>query len=226
VGVCGAGMTGGGDKRAVARELAARALSDGEPLRWFEELYSRGETAVPWADLQPNPVLVRELDALAVAGLRTLVVGCGYGDDAAFVAESGAVVTAFDIAPSAVERAQERFPDLGITWAVRDATAPPSEWVHAFDLVVEIFTLQVLPIAEREIAARALGSCVAPGGRLFVYCRGRDDDDPEGTMPWPLTPDELLELDVDGLQVERFEDFLDDEDPPVRRFLVVLRSDR
>ena len=214
------------EQRAAARSLAAQALSDGEPLRWFEELYAaadRGEVVVPWAELAPNPVLERELDNLAVDGLRTLVVGCGYGDDAAFLARAGARVTAFDVSPSAVERCRERFPDLDVTWVVADAVSPPADWLTSYDLVVEIFTLQVLPPAEREAAGFALGRCVAPDGRLLVYCRGREPEDPPGAMPWPLTTDEVHGLAVDGLTVERFEDFLDDEDPPVRRLLAVLR---
>jgi len=100
---------------------------------------------------------------------------------------------------------------------------PSREWETAYDLVVEIFTLQVLPPAEREAAGFALGRCVAPGGRLFVYCRAREPEDPAGSMPWPLTTVEVMALAVDGLVVERFEDFLDDEEPPVRRLLAMLR---
>jgi SAM-dependent methyltransferase len=214
------------EDRAAARALAARALADGEPLRWFEELYAaadRGEAIVPWAGLRPNPVLERELENLAVNGLRTLVVGCGYGDDAAFLARAGARVTAFDVSSSALARCRERFPDLDITWMAADAVTPPAGWQSAYDLVVEIFTLQVLPPAEREAAGFALGRCVAPGGRLFVYCRGREPEDPPGSMPWPLMTDEVHALATDGLVVERFEDFLDDEEPPVRRLLAVLR---
>jgi SAM-dependent methyltransferase len=214
------------EQRVAARSLAAQAVSDGEPLRWFEELYAaadRGEVVVPWAELAPNPMLQRELDNLAVDGLRTLVVGCGYGDDAAFLARAGAQVTAFDVSPSAVVRCRERFPDLDVTWVVADAVQPPREWVSAYDLVVEIFTLQVLPPPEREAAGFALGRCVAPGGRMLVYCRAREPEEPEGSMPWPLTTDEVHALAVDGLDVERFEDFLDDEQPPVRRLLAVLR---
>jgi SAM-dependent methyltransferase len=214
------------DERATARGLAARAVDVGQPLRWFEELYAAadaGDAVVPWADLAPNPVLVRDVDALDVAGLRTLVVGCGYGDDAAFLAAAGARVTAFDIAPSAVARCRDRYAAQEIRWEVASATEPPAEWTAQFDLVVEIFTLQVLPPAERAVAGAALARCVAPGGRLFVYCRGREPEDPPGTMPWPLTADEVLGLAGDGLRVERFEDFLDAEDPPVRRFLALLR---
>lgn len=214
------------EERAAARALAARAVEDGQPLRWFEELYAaadRGDAVVPWAELAPNPVLQRELDTLSVDGLRVLVVGCGYGDDAAFLVAAGARVTAFDVSPSAVARCRDRFGDLGIDWAVADALTPRSEWQSSYDLVVEIFTLQVLPPAEREAAGFALGRCVGPDGRLLVYCRGREPDDPPGSMPWPLTTEEVHALAVDGLAVERFEDFYDDEDPPVRRLLAVLR---
>jgi SAM-dependent methyltransferase len=217
------------DKRAVARELAARAVADGEPLRWFEELYdraARGETEVPWADLRPNPLLVKELPGLNVGGSRTLVVGCGYGDDAALLAAAGASVTAFDIAPAAVARCRERYPELPITWTTGDALEPDAAWRRAFDLVVEIFTLQVLPPVQRKLAGKALGGCVAVGGRLLVLCRGRDVDEPEGAMPWPLTLPEVRALAVDGLELERLDDFLDDEEPPVRRLLAVLRRNR
>jgi SAM-dependent methyltransferase len=219
-------VSGVPDSRVVARALAAQAVAAGRPLRWFEELYAaagRGETVVPWADLAPNPVLVRELDGLRVAGLRALVVGCGYGDDAALLARAGARVTAFDIAPSAVARSSDRFPDLDIRWAVADALAPPPAWRGAFDLVLEIYTLQVLPEPERVLAGEALGRCVAAGGRLLVLCRGREPEEPPGSMPWPLTADEVIALAREGLEIERFEDFLDAEQPPVRRLLSVLR---
>lgn len=214
------------DQRAPARALAARAVEDGQPVRWFEELYAaadRGEVVVPWAELAPNPVLERELGNLAAHGLRTLVVGCGYGDDAAFLAAAGARVTAFDVSPSAVARCRDRFADLGIDWVVADALALPRDWQSSYDLVVEIFTLQVLPPAEREAAGFALGRCVTPDGRLFVYCRAREPEDPAGSMPWPLTTDEVHALAIDGLAMERFEDFYDAEEPPVRRLLAVLR---
>jgi len=214
------------DPRAKARELAAQAVQDGEPTRWFEELYAlaeRGDAAVPWADLEPNPVLRRVLPSLAVDGARTLVVGCGYGDDAVLLLAAGARVTAFDIADTAVARCRQRFPDAPVDWCVADALAPPEGWARAFDLVVEINTLQVLPPPERARAGQALGTCVAPGGALLVIARGREPADPAGAMPWPLTVAEVEALAVDGLVLERLDDLLDAEDPPVRRLVAVLR---
>jgi hypothetical protein len=64
---------------------------------------------------------------------------------------------------------------------------------------------------------------VAAGGELLVIARGREPSDPPGTMPWPLVRDELAAFGRAGLEETRFEDFLDAESPPVRRFRVHYR---
>jgi hypothetical protein len=63
-----------------------------------------------------------------------------------------------------------------------------------------------------------LRTVVAPAGTLLVVARGRDDGEHPGTMPWPLTRHEVEAMEGDELALRSFEDFLDDEDPPVRRF--------
>ena len=108
------------NRRQTARRLAQSAVERGEPLAWFEELYSRADSAdvsvVPWADLEPNPNLVQWLDreALEGAGRRALVVGCGLGDDAEELDRRGFAVTAFDISASAIELAMRRFPSTRV----------------------------------------------------------------------------------------------------------------
>ena len=52
--------------------------------------------------------LYDRLLAQEIRGLRTLVVGSGYGDDAIRLALGGAAVTAFDLCPGAVEIAKQR----------------------------------------------------------------------------------------------------------------------
>src|SRR4051794_30554994 len=105
------------DKRAQARRLAG----DGTSTAWFEELYAQaedGSAVIPWADLTPNPLLTGWARREHPTGPgRAAVVGCGYGDDAEYVAGLGFDVTAFDISPTAVERARRRFPDSKVTYA-------------------------------------------------------------------------------------------------------------
>lgn len=211
------------DRRA-ARQLAQRAAADGEPLRWFEQLYAAAEAGtatVPWADLAVNPHLAawKLLDPATMR--RVLVVGCGYGDDAEWLAQRGCDVTAFDIAGSAVRKCRERFPASGVRYQVANLLDPPRAWTEApFDLVVEAYTVQVLPPASAERAAAVRMLAALTGKTLLVIARGRGAGDDPGAMPWPLQPAELGPLRDLGLRRILFEDYLDDEDPPVRRLRV------
>src|SRR4051812_7546002 len=115
--------------RTRAVQLATEAAATGNPLDWFEQLYAEAADPedVPWAELAPNTWLVRQPELQTGAG-RALVVGCGYGDDAAWLASRGWSVTAFDIAASAVHAASERFADTGIEFVSADLLALPDEW--------------------------------------------------------------------------------------------------
>ena len=99
-----------------------------------------------------------------------------------------------------------------------DLLAPPAHYAGRFDLIVECYPLQVLPAPVRAHAVAALRRLLAPGGTLLVIARGREPDEPEGAMPWPLTRAEIEAIGGDGLTLRRFEDFHDDERPRVRRF--------
>ncbi|WP_203974541.1 class I SAM-dependent methyltransferase [Planotetraspora silvatica] len=211
------------DTRAYARRLAAQYVERGDPTGWFEPLYAaagRGEAVVPWADLEPNPHLVTWTGsrALSGAGRTALVVGCGLGDDAEHLAGMGFEVTAFDVAPSAIEGARGRFPGSPVHYVAADLLATPDEWRAGFDLVVEIYTLQVLTGEARERAVARVSSLVAPGGTLLVIARARLDREPAGEMPWPLTRDEIESFAGHGLDAAEITDFHDDEDPPRRRW--------
>jgi SAM-dependent methyltransferase len=215
------------DARDRARELAQRYLAAGDPTGWFEPLYAeglRGEAEIPWAGRGPNPHLVEWLDAHPVGpGARALVVGCGLGDDAERLAADGAQTTAFDVSPTAIQWARRRFPESRVAYVVADLFRPPAEWRRAFDFVFEAYTFQALPETVRPAAMRSAAEFVGPGGRLLVVCRGRDAAEPPGQLPWPLTRAELGALEQSGLAIESFEDFVEDGDPPIRRFRAVCR---
>ncbi|HEX4010436.1 MAG TPA: class I SAM-dependent methyltransferase [Solirubrobacteraceae bacterium] len=174
----------------------------GEPS--FESMYVRAGTdfaAIPWAELAPNPRLVRWLKQMpAPTGERGLVVGCGLGDDAQELARRGLNVTAFDLSPTAIRRCRERFPDSPVDYRVADVFDPPGDWERAFDVIVEIRTLQSLEPGTREAAARSLAGLLAPGGRLLVVCFARETGRPVGTRPWPVSRAELSAFADAGLR--------------------------
>ena len=188
-------------------ELVTRHLDAGEPTGWFEPLYAaagRDPSSVPWADDGAHPYLTDWLDdpVASPPGRRALVVGCGLGDDAAELARRGFEVTAIDVAPSAVSWAQRRHRGVAITWLVVDVLQPPDELVGAFDLVVEIRTVQSLPGVVRDAAMDAIARLVAPGGVLLVVTLvARDEVTARAHTgpPWAPAPRELAVYTGPGL---------------------------
>lgn len=210
--------------RATARLLAQAAIADGRPLVWFEQLYAKARSdavTIPWADRVPNPNLLALFEKLRGGvnfGSNALKVGCGLGDDAEWLSSQGFDVTAFDISSTAIAECRARFPDSGVVYWIRDLFDAPEAWFGAFDLVLESYTLQVLPPTLRASALRQIIEFVAPGGHLILIARLREASEPAGSMPWPLTRSEIDVLNSIGF-VERYtEAYLDDEQPPVRRF--------
>jgi SAM-dependent methyltransferase len=164
---------------------------------------STGPVSTGPASSSPGPA-----NAAAPDHARTpaaLVVGCGLGEDAEFIAGLGYRTVAFDISPSAIQAARERFPHSTVAYCVADLLAPPSDWRQAYDLVVEDVTLQALPDPPRSTAIANLGTLVAPGGTLIVLARGREPDDDDDGPPWSLTRTEIDAIATGGLRAIRIE---------------------
>lgn len=179
----------------------------------FEELYASvgGDLdQVPWARLGPNPQLVSWLDTRKIpTGARALVIACGLGDDAEELSRRGCEVTAFDLSPTAIDWCRRRFPDSAVDYQVADLLALPDEWTHSYDIVVEINTIQSLPLTHRRMTVEAIATTVAPGGALILRCYGTTDDDPPvESRPWPVSRAELAVFEEAGLrEVEFTEEF-------------------
>jgi SAM-dependent methyltransferase len=192
------------DPEEFARELAQRARSAGRATDWFDELYraaDQGRAEVPWDRGQAHPLLVEwtERRSQPRAG-RALVVGAGPGHDAELISALGYAVTAFDLSPAAVAATHRRFPASTVSYRTADLLALPQEWQSAFDLVVEIFTVQSLPPELHPEAIAAVRSTVAPGGTLLVIAAAAGSERVhEQGPPWPLTADEVTAFGSDLL---------------------------
>lgn len=210
--------------RERARELAAGSGKD--PSAWFDQLYTEAESGraeVPWDDRRPNRGLVELLESRAAPadGARAIVVGCGLGDDAEYLAGRGYATTAFDIAPAAIRGCRARYPATTVDYEVADVRELPERWHGKFDLVVECFTLQAVPPAARRGFYAPIAGLVRQGGELVVVARARGEDDPVGELPWPLTRAEVEEFTAHGLRraaLEEYSDGGDPTEPPVRRW--------
>ena len=162
----------------------------------FEAIYTGAEAGAakpPWDFGAPRPQLVEWAEAqdLAGGGREALVVGCGYGADAEFLALLGFRTTGFDFAPTAIAGARRKYPDTEVTYLVADVLDLPRDWQGRFDLVVESLTVQSMPPEQHTIAARNIAGLVAPQGTLLVLATTREEDSEVTGPPWPLTRSEV-----------------------------------
>ncbi len=194
--------SGGWDVEAA--RLASRARQAGEaPTAWFDRIYQAGDEGrveMPWNRSGPHELLVDWLAGEQGRSRTAVVIGCGLGADAEFLSGLGWDTVGFDVSPNAIRLAEQRHPGSRVKYRAASLFQLPAGWRQAFDLVVEIFTVQALPPDVRPDATAAVGSLVAPGGRLLVvqgvhgHWPGEAD-----RPPWPLTETELAAFGQDGL---------------------------
>lgn len=225
------------EKRKRVRELQAEFAARGDVLGWFEALYKEAggdNNVIPWADLEPNKFFRSwaEANGLKGDGRKALVVGCGLGDDAKYLHDLGFKVTAFDISPTAIEWAKRLYGEGDIQFEARDLFDPPHSWNYTqtgeaktcgFDFVLEIYTIQPLPLAMRPKVVDAIADFVAEGGTLVVVTRGRNDEDEPDILPWPMSRRDLSRFDENGLTQVSFTEMppIEEDEPP--RFIVEYR---
>jgi SAM-dependent methyltransferase len=213
------------DPRARARELAAEFAARGDSLGWFEALYKESggnNELISWADLEPNHFFRAWAESTGLRGnkRRALVVGCGLGDDARYLYDLGFKVTAFDISPTAIEWAKRLHADTDIQFETCDLFQPFRGWYGAFEFVLEIYTIQPLPLKMRPAVIDAIASFVAENGRLVVVTRGREDNVEPDILPWPMSRQDLSRFEENGLRQTDFVEMPPDEEDEPPRFVV------
>ncbi|HEV8592802.1 MAG TPA: rhodanese-like domain-containing protein [Pyrinomonadaceae bacterium] len=214
------------DKRVRAREIAAEFAEKGDATGWFDALYKEAagnNEVIPWADLEPNRYFKAWAEKIGLEGngRKALVVGCGLGDDAVYLDDLGFEVTAFDISPTAIDWARKLHAERKIRFETADLFQPFRGWLGAFDFVLEVYTIQPLPMEMRPDVIDAIAAFVAPKGELVVVTRGRGDDEEPEDLPWALSRKDLSRFGENGFSETLFETMTDDsEDEPVPRFVV------
>jgi SAM-dependent methyltransferase len=217
------------DPRARTREIAAEYLERGDALGWFEALYkeSKGDNElIPWADLEPNRFFRTWAESTNLKGdeRKALVVGCGLGDDARYLHDIGFKVTGFDISPTAIDWAKKLHSDTDIQFETADLFEPFRGWLCAFDFVLEVYTIQPLPLEMRRQTIDAIAAFVAEKGTLVVVTRGRDDDEEPVELPWALSRKDLSRFGENGLKQIDFVEMPGEEDEPPRFVVEYVRD--
>ncbi|WP_395747927.1 methyltransferase domain-containing protein [Prosthecobacter sp.] len=155
------------------------------------------ENFTPWDKGLPAPPLVEWLAGNKLAG-RVLVPGCGVGHDVAHLVSRGIDAHGLDIAPTAVERAKEHYPQM----AERFVCADLFTFRGQYDAIVEHTCLCALPPEWRVKYRDAVASLLKPGGLLVgVFFINPEMDPGETGPPFGISMDELTTLFADGFQV-------------------------
>jgi SAM-dependent methyltransferase len=213
------------DARERTKEIQAEFAEKGNALGWFDALYKEAagdNEKIPWADLEPNKFLRAWAEKTNLRGdnRNALIVGCGLGDDARFLFDLGFEVTAFDISETAIKWAKRLHADTAIDFHAADLFAPPPGWLGRFEFVLEVYTIQPLPLEIRPRVIDAIARFVAPKGKLVVVTRGREDDEEPLELPWALSRRDLSQFERNGLKQIYFEEMLGDEEEPIKRFVI------
>jgi phosphatidylethanolamine/phosphatidyl-N-methylethanolamine N-methyltransferase len=110
----------------------------------------------------------RSIDLVAPSpGEHVLIVGCGTGLDLALL-PAGLHITAGDIAPAMVRRAQARARDLGVEADIRVMDAHDLELADgSFDVVILHLVLAV--VADPAAAMLEASRVLKPGGRVAIF---------------------------------------------------------
>ncbi|MEM7646208.1 MAG: methyltransferase domain-containing protein [Pseudomonadota bacterium] len=102
---------------------------------WSEKYQSN---TTPWNLDKAHPELSSFMQQLKLNKCRILVPGCGYGHDAALLAEQGHLVTAVDISDEALAEAEKRYGHIPtLTFKKVDVLNLSEDYNNCFDVVFE-----------------------------------------------------------------------------------------
>lgn len=163
---------------------------DEEQRKWNER-YSNQET--PWDRGVPNSEFQRIIREHAIAPCRALEVGCGTGTNAVWLARQGFTVTAFDLAPLAIQRALERNREAGteINFFAGNALALPPLG-EPFPFVYDCGVYHGLRRAHWALYRNTLERVVAPGGHYMTLAANAHEPCQPGMGPQGVTETELV----------------------------------
>jgi SAM-dependent methyltransferase len=187
-----------------------------ERIAWNDR-YRDGD--LPWDTGRPSSELERVIQRNAIQPCRALEIGCGTGTNSVWLAEQGFEVTGIDLAPLAIERAEERARAAGVKahFLVADVLQLPdlgNPFAFFFDrgcyhAVRRDAPRQYAPAVARQLAAGARGLILAGNAR-----------EPHDPGPPVVTEEQLHDELGPAFQILDLHEFRFDEAPGVKeRFL-------
>ena len=165
-----------------------------------EDLYA---SPPPWDIGRPQPAFLALAEAGALSG-RVLDAGCGTGEHALMAAALGLAATGVDLARNALDKAELKARDRGLTARfVRHDARRLGELGEVFDTVLDCGLFHIFAGTDRAAYVGSLRSVLASGGRYFML--GFSDQQPGDWGPHRLTRSDIANAFADGWRIDTLE---------------------
>lgn len=163
----------------------------------FEQAYAG---TPPWDIGRPQNEIV-QLEHSGRIGKRVLDVGCGTGENALFLAQSGHQVVGVDTAPSAIMKAKAKAASRGliVDFLVMDALRLHTLG-RTFDTAIDSGFFHSLSDGERPIFVRSVAAILKPAGSYIMLVFSEREPGSDG--PRRVTQAEIRATFSEGWQIE------------------------
>jgi cyclopropane fatty-acyl-phospholipid synthase-like methyltransferase len=153
----------------------------------------------PWDIGRPQKEFVELVRRGELTG-SVLDIGCGTGENALFFAAEGFEVWGIDSVPKAIQKAQKKADDRGLTvhFLVLD-TREILLLNRTFDTVTDSGFFHTLSDEDRPVFVDTLAAVLSPGGRYFMLCFS--DLEPGGYGPRRITQREIQDSFCHGWSI-------------------------
>jgi cyclopropane fatty-acyl-phospholipid synthase-like methyltransferase len=153
----------------------------------------------PWDIGRPQKEFTELVRHGEITG-SVLDIGCGSGDNALFFAQEGFDVWGIDASPLAIQKAQEKDAQQGLTahFLVLNALEL-AKLNRTFDTATDSGLFHTLSDADRPLFVKSLAAVLSHNGTYFMLCFS--DKEPAGYGPRRITEREIRETFSDGWSI-------------------------
>ncbi len=150
--------------------------------RWKATYEQTPYRELPWFDPEPSPQVARAVaERFLPPGARVLDVGCGAGSNVLYLCRTGLHGFGVDISPGAIQAAQARARDEGLTADFRVGDVLALDFPDgAFEGVLDNGCFHTLPVRSRVTYAKEVRRVLRPDGRFVLSWVAREHTGPRG----------------------------------------------
>jgi cyclopropane fatty-acyl-phospholipid synthase-like methyltransferase len=153
----------------------------------------------PWDIGRPQKEFTELVRHGEITG-SVLDIGCGSGENALFFAQEGLEVWGIDSSPLAIQKAQEKGAQRGLTAHFLVLNALELAKIdRTFDTATDSGLFHTLSDEDRPLFVKNLAAILSPKGSYFMLCFS--DREPAGYGPRRITEREIRETFSDGWSI-------------------------